>query len=306
MKRRILQLLTWNLNDITASLDKIKESNFTHIQISPIQKCKEGEEWWKAYQPYSFEIGNRYGTKEDFIKLCKEAHIRGLQIIVDVVLRHLAGDEINVLLPHRNCNQDIVRRKDFWLEPIDCSNYNDRWQEINRCTGLPLLNYNHKELQDRYYIPFLDEVLTYADGLRVDQMKHYALPREGGTFCQNVLNRYKNKFVYGECINLTKEILNQYSEFCLPLISAYDNFDCNNCVRFFESADTYKSFLYTVGMTDEHRINSWNEITNRYDNCIFYAREWDKLIFSDRMKQINRQNDYVSFEVNYCTVGAMR
>ena len=70
MKREIiLHMLQWNLNDIIKELPTIKDCGYTSIQISPVQRCKDGDEWWCLYQPLGFTIGNRYGSKEDLINL---------------------------------------------------------------------------------------------------------------------------------------------------------------------------------------------------------------------------------------------
>jgi len=52
VKRKILHLLQWKLNDITEYLSLIKEQGFTGVQTSPLQGTKDdGYEWWKLYQP---------------------------------------------------------------------------------------------------------------------------------------------------------------------------------------------------------------------------------------------------------------
>ena len=111
-KRKILHLLTWEWKNIEYNLDKIKEAGFTAVQISPIQECKKlwddngritkgssewhdvlCREWWKSYQPLSLKIGNYLGNEEDFISLCTKAKEFGIEVYVDVILRHVANKD---------------------------------------------------------------------------------------------------------------------------------------------------------------------------------------------------------------------
>ena len=176
---KILHLFQWRINDIILELKTIKDQGFNAIQISPIQGTKDsGMEWWKLYQPINLKIGNeQIGSKKDLINLIQEARKYNLKIIVDIVLRHVAGDESYPLKPHRNVDPELLQ---YLAEPIDGVNVdNDRWQCTRRCTGMPMLNYDDPELQ-KLYKRFLDElVFIGVDGFRLDQLKHYALPQEG-------------------------------------------------------------------------------------------------------------------------------
>ena len=90
---KILHLFQWRLEDIIPMIPKVKEQGFNAIQISPIQGTTYGTEWWRLYQPINLKIGNtQIGTKEQLKKLCTGANQYGMKIIVDVVLRHIAGD----------------------------------------------------------------------------------------------------------------------------------------------------------------------------------------------------------------------
>ncbi len=314
---------------LTKKLPQIKEAGFNIVQISPIQPCKalwtdngrikppsENEdffssEWykaiydqhWKLYQPLGFEIGNFLGTKKDFIELCEEAHKLGLQIIVDVVMRHLAGDDYGNLIPHQHCNHDIVNRKEFWManQYVMSDNPNRHDEIYGSLRGLPTLDYNNRELQEEFYLPFLKEVLVYADGIRIDMCKHFSLPSEGGTFFTNVISKIASgKFIYGECIYEKPQYLEQYAKFVCPILENFEWWG-HSAVRYFESHDTNLSFLRhdILGMQENHRLNEWENILRADKNAIglYFPRNYpgkvedgkgeDRTIFSDRMKQIN-------------------
>ena len=149
MKRNIiLHLFQYRLLDIIPFLDKIKEQGFTHIQISPIQKVKEDNgPWWMLYQSCGLEIGNKQiGTKEDLQKLCIEAHKRGLRIICDVILNHIAGDNYGNLIPCESADKLLTSNKYFFKEQKVINNWDDRKEVISYCCkGLPTLRLDNFE-----------------------------------------------------------------------------------------------------------------------------------------------------------------
>ena len=229
---KILHLFQWRINDIIPELKTIKNQGFDAIQISPIQGTKDsGMEWWKLYQPINLKIGNeQIGSKKDLINLIQEARKYNIRIIVDIVLRHVAGDESYPLKPHRNVDPELLP---YLAEPIDGVNVDsDRWQCTRRCTGMPMLNYDDPNLMELYK-RFLDElVFIGVDGFRLDQLKHYALPFEGG----KVIELFSKYNMYGEAINCSKELLNNYSKYMKVLTEGRPS-DITKLVAKFETHD---------------------------------------------------------------------
>ena len=289
MSKKIIHMFQWKLSDIKENLQNIKNSGYTHIQISPVTPTKQPEsnEYWLLYQPIDFTIGNNLGTKEEFIDLCDAAHEIGLQIIVDCVVRHLASRDDGSLYPHEKCNPKIANKREYWLDPINASNYWDRWQVCWRCTGTPTLDYNNQELLNTYILPFLDEVLTYADGLRIDEAKHIALPREGAQFWNIIAKRYSDKFIYGECIFIDQNLFDDYANYINVLTNSLPSRNKHRAVVFFESHDTFKTFKYTCWMDNQTRLHEYENLLQQYDSVLFYARPFDDLIFSEDIKRIN-------------------
>ena len=307
-KRKILHLLTWEFKNIENNLDKIKATGFTAIQISPIQQCKPlwdnngtitknskewyeilMKEWWKLYQPLSFTIGNFLGSEEDFISLCTKAKEFGIEVYVDVILRHVANKDNSRLEPHENVDKELL--KYLKTTQHDTMNYHDRFQLINHCTGLPMFDYNNIEFQNEHVIPFLMKILKYADGVRFDQLcKHYALPSEGGSIFENVIAKLpKDKYYYGEGIEIPSHIFDAYAEYVDVLCPYHENWGKQKSVRFIESHDTCLSFLYSLSMNDSARLQGYEDCLRQYNNVIYFARRNDNTIFSDKIKEINNR-----------------
>lgn len=283
---KILHLFQWRINDIIPELKTIKEQGFDVIQISPIQGTKDsGIEWWKLYQPINLKIGNeQIGSKKDLINLIQEARKYNLKIIVDIVLRHVAGDEIYPLKPHRNVDPELLQ---YLAEPIDAVNVDgDRWQCTRRCTGMPMLNYDNPELQ-KLYKRFLDELIFIGvDGFRLDQLKHYALPEEGS----NIMDIFTQYNMYGEAINCSKELLDKYSKYMKVLTEGRPS-DITKLVAKFESHDDYLDTGLTKRMNDRMRLTEWDILVNHLPgcDCLYYARPFETLWKSEDMRKINRR-----------------
>ena len=282
---KILHLFQWRINDIIPELKTIKNQGFDAIQISPIQGTKDsGMEWWKLYQPINLKIGNeQIGSKKDLINLIQEARKYNIRIIVDIVLRHVAGDESYPLKPHRNVDPELLQ---YLAEPIEAVNIdNDRWQCTRRCTGMPMLDYDNVKLR-KLYRRFLDElVFIGVDGFRLDQLKHYALPEEGGKALE-LFSRYN---MYGEAINCPKELLNKYSKYMKVLTEGRPS-DITKLVAKFESHDDYLDLGLTKRMTDEMRLTEWDILVNHLQgcDCLYYARPFETLWKSEEMRKINK------------------
>ena len=283
---KILHLFQWRINDIIPELKTIKDQGFDAIQISPIQGTKDsGMEWWKLYQPINLKIGNeQIGSKKDLINLIQEARKYNIRIIVDIVLRHVAGDESYPLKPHRNVDPELLQ---YLAEPIEAVNIdNDRWQCTRRCTGMPMLDYDNVKLR-KLYRRFLDElVFIGVDGFRLDQLKHYALPEEGGKALE-LFSRYN---MYGEAINCSKELLNKYSKYMKVLTEGRPS-DITKLVAKFESHDDYLDLGLTKKMSDEMRLTEWDILVNDLQgcDCLYYARPFETLWKSEEMRKINRR-----------------
>ena len=270
-------------------IPKVKEQGFDAIQISPIQGTKDsGLIWWLLYQPTNLKIGNtQIGTKEQLRELCAVANQYGIKIIVDVVLRHVAGDPQNPLAPHKDVDPELLPY--LCKEQIPCNNYEDRWQCTHRCTGMPMFDYNNPNYRIKV-IDFLNELLDCGVwGFRLDQLKHYALPQEGSDF----LNHLQPYNFYGECFFCDQWVLDEYSKYMKVLTDGRPS-NISRLVAKFETHDDFLEFKATNRMTDHMRLVEWDVLVNHcgYDS-LYYARPFEDLWMSREMKEINGGKRYV-------------
>lgn len=146
------------LNGITEDLERIKDLGINTIWLMPIHPIGVENRKGKLGSPYSirdyYDIDPSLGTKEDFLKLIREAHQLNLKILMDMVLNHTSHDSI------------LVQKHPEWFfhnqEGLPAPK-NPDWTDVVD------LDYSHRELWDymiemmRYWIRNFD-----IDGFRCD------------------------------------------------------------------------------------------------------------------------------------------
>lgn len=296
---RILSLFDCPLKDIINILPIIKEQGFDAVQISPLQPTKkEGEGmWWNLYQPINFEIGNRIGTKEELIELCKLANKCGIYVVADTVVNHLASiDNKGTLIPHPDVDKDLLHNRDCWKEPIQITNWYDRYQVTNYCLGLPGLNPKNKLVQEK----IIDMLNNYIDlgvqGFRFDAAKSIALPEEGCDFFIEITHNLKKwlPIIYGEVLFASEDLIEKYSKYMKVLTTSEVGDKLNSkVIKFIENKDTYLSgeMKYSDKWSTHDIIKSYKELNSKYENTLYYARNYTNDWFewmSPSIKEANK------------------
>ena len=52
-----------------------------------------GEQWWTRYQPVSYLLESRSGTRSEFIDMVNRCRASGVNIYVDAVINHMSGSD---------------------------------------------------------------------------------------------------------------------------------------------------------------------------------------------------------------------
>lgn len=291
---RILHLFNWDLKDIVAELEEINNQGFDAIQINPIQPLKEDgkDNWWLSYQPCDFTIGNQYGTKDDLATLCDIAWNYNIKIIADVVLNHVAGANDGSLNAHESVCPKIKNNKYFYKEKKQIYDWNDRYQVTRWCMGLPSLDLCNQELQDIIFA-FLNELVHIGvGGFRFDAAKSIQLPNEGNNFFEKLHNmeKYFDLYNYGEVINSSNELIDQYSNYMSVTTNYYSGYHKDSIVAFVESHDCYLEFGHT-NHKDASEINDlYSELSKIYKSTLYYARPFDNSWKDEKVKNANYQH----------------
>ena len=145
-----------NFNAITARLDELKDLGVTILWLMPIHPIGQEKKKGTIGSPYAvrdyYGINPDYGKADDLKRLVREAHARGLKVIIDIVANHTSWD--SVLMKHPEYYKHDAKGNITY--PYD-------WYDI------AALNYGNQELR-RYMTDMLKHWLREfdLDGFRCD------------------------------------------------------------------------------------------------------------------------------------------
>ena len=219
-KGTILHCFDWKYTDIMAELPNIAKAGFTSVQTSPAQGIVQDQMTWMwMYQPTTFSVQtNPLGTKTELKNLCTEAKKYGINVIVDVVANHMAGDHTKI--------QDDLKPSKYWHSLGKITNYSDRNQVINGDLGMKDLKSENTYVQS-VVSSYIDELKTLGvSGIRWDAAKHIGLPSENCDFWSVVTN--KGLYNYGEILSSpggsnSKALMAEYTKYMSVTDNGYGN-----------------------------------------------------------------------------------
>jgi len=179
-----VQLFEWSWPDIARECEVfLGPAGYAAVQVSPPQEHIPGPEWWTRYQPVSYLLESRGGTREEFADMVRRCDAAGVAIYGDAIINHMsmvgtgtgvAGSgysEYDYPVPYgyddfhhcgRNGNDHI-------------QNYQDLW-EVQNCelSGLADLDTGDAAVQARIAAYLNDMLSLGVAGFRIDAAKHIA------------------------------------------------------------------------------------------------------------------------------------
>ena len=123
---------TGDLNGVTQKLDYIQDMGFNGIWLMPIMPS----DTYHKYDVKNYcEIDPKYGTIDDFKNLVGEAHKRGINVVIDMVINHTSSS-------HK------------WF--IDACSYlrkldKDKEPEVAECPYVEYYHFSREKVSDTYY-----------------------------------------------------------------------------------------------------------------------------------------------------------
>jgi alpha-amylase len=88
----MVHLFEWPWNDVAAECESwLGPNGFAAVQVSPPQEHHTGPEWWVRYQPVSYRLESRGGSRDAFIDMVSRCKTVGVDIYVDAVINHMTG-----------------------------------------------------------------------------------------------------------------------------------------------------------------------------------------------------------------------
>ena len=157
--------ITWafgndGFRSVTSRLDDLRDLGITALWFAPITRTPPGLFGYEVID--FFDVREEYGTKEDFRELVREAHARGIRVVMDFVPNHTAIEH-----PYYRDAERHGRASPYFdfYDRDEGGNYTYYFDWLH----LPNLNYANPEVRR-----FMLEAFSYwvreldVDGFRVD------------------------------------------------------------------------------------------------------------------------------------------
>ncbi|MDJ0797844.1 MAG: alpha-amylase family protein [Calothrix sp. MO_167.B12] len=182
-----VHLFEWKWTDIAQECENsLGPKGYSAVQISPPQEHRlvKNFPWYQRYQPVSYKLESRGGTRREFVEMVQRCKKVGVDIYVDAVINHMTG----VLEPGKQeigSGGSLFRRyqfPDYNYQDFhhcdrngndDIQNWNDRY-EVQNCELLNLsdLDTGAKKVRSRIAAYLNDLISIGVAGFRIDAAKH--------------------------------------------------------------------------------------------------------------------------------------
>ena len=95
-KTVIVHLFEWRWSSIAAECENfLADAGYCGVQVSPpnehVVLSQDDYPWWQRYQPVSYNLDSRSGSRAEFIDMVERCNAVGVRIYVDAVINHMAG-----------------------------------------------------------------------------------------------------------------------------------------------------------------------------------------------------------------------
>ncbi|MFD8526634.1 carbohydrate-binding module family 20 domain-containing protein [Streptosporangium canum] len=192
-------LWEWNWTSVSAACtDHLGPAGFGAVQVAPPQESvslpnsSDGvHPWYEVYQPVSYKLESRFGTRRQFADMVTVCHNAGVRVYVDAVVNHMAGTNnaggvtgyAGTSFTGYGYPAVPYGHGDFHHPGDNCptgggiNDWNDESQ-VTSCELLALADlYTEKEDVRTKIAGYLNDLIGLGvDGFRVDAVKHMRKP----------------------------------------------------------------------------------------------------------------------------------
>lgn len=192
-----VHLFEWQWNDVAKECENfLGPRGFSAVQVSPPQKSISGDAWWTRYQPISYSIEGRSGTRAEFASMVSRCKAVGVDIYVDAVINHMAAQTRSYPeVPYgvndfHSCTTGIDYTNAWQIQNCDLAGLNDLKTEADYVRG---------KIAD-----YLNDLIGMGvAGFRFDAAKH--MPAAD---ISNIIGRLSgHPYIFQEVISSTNEPL---------------------------------------------------------------------------------------------------
>ena len=193
---------------------------YTAVQISPPNEHFAGNAWWVRYQPVSYKLDSRSGSRAQFIDMVQRCNAAGVAVYADLVVNHTGnGSGTGTGGTQWSTRKHPMYGASDYHNPV-CSitNYQDAWN-VQNCdlSGLPDLNTGSSYVQQTIANYINDLTSVGVKGFRVDAAKHMSPGDISG-----IRNRLTGSpFLFLEVIDLGGEAVTASQYFGLGSVTEF-------------------------------------------------------------------------------------
>lgn len=177
-----VQLFQFSWNSVAEQCTEVLgPAGYEWVLVTPAQEHINQQEWWASYQPVSYQIESRQGTREEFNAMndaCAEA---GVRVIADAVINHMAGIPGGVgwagteftLYEYPGLFTYVDFNRCGLTPDGNIHDYLDA-EEVRNCrlVGLADLDTSSEYVRGTIRAYLADLVTLGVDGFRIDAAKH--------------------------------------------------------------------------------------------------------------------------------------
>lgn len=176
----IVQLFEWRWTDIAEECEQfLGPKGFDAVQISPPNEHIDYHAWWARYQPVSYLLESRSGTRAQLVDMVRRCNAAGVRIYADLVFNHTAvwnGGGVGVAgtpWAYMQHNRYPVYQPRNYHPVCPIRDYGNLFQVQNcELLGLPDLNTAQPYVQEQIATYIQDLRRIGVAGFRIDAAKH--------------------------------------------------------------------------------------------------------------------------------------
>lgn len=111
-KGAIAELFMWPYDDVAAECEYLGKAGYLGAKLFPAQEQVMSSQtyngdinpWFFAYQPVSYKLQGRFGSRDDLRLMIDTCRSRGVRLYADAVINHMSGGGNDANPNHRNSN----------------------------------------------------------------------------------------------------------------------------------------------------------------------------------------------------------
>lgn len=159
-------------------------NGFAWVLTSPPNEHIGGDAWWTSYQPVSYLVESRLGTRDEFADMVARCDAAGMDVIADAVINHMTGQDAAGTGVAGSAYEHyeypgLYDDDDFHhcgLTPNDdISDYGSR-EQVQTCELVNLADLDtSSDTVQATIVAYLEDLLSLGvAGFRIDAAKHMA------------------------------------------------------------------------------------------------------------------------------------